>query len=61
VTANNSIKASQEWLADYLGRLEAARHKWHSDSVARLQASIKARPRPEGLPEEQPQIILPDE
>jgi hypothetical protein len=47
MTASSSAEA-QEWLTDYQGRLEAARHEWTSASIAK----IKSRPLPEGQQEE---------
>jgi hypothetical protein len=52
MTAHSSIEA-QEWLADYQGRLEAARQEWTANSVAR----IKARPGPRVYRKSEPRLL----
>jgi hypothetical protein len=48
----------REWLADYLGRLEASRQEWRINETGRLKAAISQRQAPQDVPDEQPERLI---
>jgi hypothetical protein len=50
-----SSRDDREWLADYLGRLEASRQEWHVNDTLKRQAAIGKRQAPQY---EQPERII---